>query len=151
MDQREAYAAGGFWGDSGGYANTFLLVPAFVDPATNSPYTTNPAKAGPVVITDYGIVQQPGGTGVCVMLFDATAVPANNRALFTNPKPKRIIPLTGGNIFFESLCAPWEAFLSGFVAVVSTSYTSVVYASATTFFSVRYAQLFIGGIVPRVP
>lgn len=146
MDQREAYAAGGFWGDSGGFANTFLLIPAFVDPATRAPYSR---KAGPVCITDYGIVQQPGGTGICIALFDTDAVPANGRDMFSatpgDANPKRIIPVTGGNGYIVSLPAPWHRFDTGFVAVVSTSYTTITYGSATTFFSVRYTQVKIGG------
>lgn len=153
MDQREKDSAGGFWGASDGYKNNYVLIPDFVDPAVNKPYSAEmPPKAGPVVITEYAITQQPGGTAICILVFDATTVPADGRAVFgVSPAPKRIIPLTGGNQFFQSLNAPWERFDTGFVAIASKDYVTIQYASEKVFFAVRYCQNFIGGIVPRVP
>lgn len=145
MDERETYAAGGFWGDSGGFTNTFLLVPAFVDPTTRAPYQT----AAPVCITDYGIVQCSGGTAICIAIFDAAALPANGRDMFSavpgDPQPKRIFPISSTGGVLASLSAPWQRFDTGFVAIASTSYTTLTYASDTVFFSVRYAQARIGG------
>lgn len=151
MDQGEAYAAGGFWADSGGYANTLLIVPKFTDPNTNKPYV---AKAGPLVVTDYGIVQQPGGTGICVACFEATALPDNGRAMFSSvpgdPNPKRIFSIAGGGGFNLNLSVPWHRYDTGLAIIVSTSYTTITYASATSFLSVRVAQAYIGG-GPKAP
>ena len=149
MDQREKDSAGGFWADSGGYVNSLLLIPAFTGPL-NKPYTT----AGPVVVLDYDIVQKPTGTGICVALFETTALPANGRAMFSgtpgDPNPKRIYPISGGGSIVLSLSAPWQRFDVGLGIVVSTSYDTVTYASAATFIAVRYAQAYVGG-TPKAP
>lgn len=148
MDQGEAYAAGGFWTDSGGFVNELLVIPKFTDHATNKPYS---AKAGPVVVLDYGIIQQPGGTGICVALFESTALPVNGSAMFPGGagNPKRIFPLTGGTGVILSLSAPWHRYDTGLAIVVSTSYATVTRASAATFIAVRTAQAYIGG--PPLP
>jgi len=151
MDQREAYSAGGFWADSGGYVNQLLVVPAFTDPATNKPYD---AKTGPLVVLEYDIVQKPTGTGICVALFEATAIPANGRAMFSgspgDPNPKRIYPISGGGSIVLSLSAPWQRFDTGLAIVVSTNYDTITYASQATFIAVRYAQAYVGG-GPKAP
>lgn len=152
MDIGEAYAGGSYWGsswnattNSGGYAATFLLIPQLVDPYTGKPLD----KAGPVVVTDYEITQNSTGNGIVLVFFDAATVPAAGRALFTNsdavPQPKFLAPIAPGVRVSLPLAAPWHAYDNGLAVVCSTSYSTLTYATANTFFAVRYAQYKDGG------
>jgi hypothetical protein len=148
VDEASAFAGDSFWADNDGFGNSLVISSAkFTDPTTNAPFSD---KLAPLIITDYGFVQEPGGTGICVAIFDVTVAPVDGSDMFpvdpALPRPKRIIPLTGGNAYLASLNAPWQKFFNGFVAIASTSYSKVTYASASSFLSVRYWQAYIGGM-----
>ena len=147
MDEASAFAGDSFWADNGGFGNVLSIVPRFTDPHTNAPYV---GKLASLIITDYGFMQDPGGTGICVALYDVAVAPVDGSDMFpvnlTLPRPKRIIALAGGGAYSGSLSAPWHKYFNGFVAIASSSYTTVAYASASSFLSVRYFQNYIGGL-----
>ena len=106
------------------------------------------ATPAPVVVTAYHIVQAPGGTGLVLVFFDATALPADNRDWFTatpgDAQPVFSVPLQAGQSFHLALPAPWHRYSNGLAALISTSFTKLIRASASTFFAVKYAPDHVG-------
>ncbi len=146
MDIQGAYAGDTFEGNSDGYSNQLLLIPAFTAPGGNRGFQSPCTAPAPVIATQYRISQLPTGNAIVIAAFDVVAAPAVGGGLFAGAaKPKFVVPITAGGLFWPAMNVPWDRYENGLCLLALTSWTTITLAAACVFFSVRYAQRDIGG------